>query len=90
MEIANDIVCGLVAGAWTRSIRRAITMAEGIRAGTVWVNTYRAVSYMSPRGGFKRSGLGRENGQEAIRQSLRTESGWINTSNNVPNLFVLR
>lgn len=90
METANDIVCGLVAGAWTRSIRRAITMAEGIRAGTVWVNTYRAVSYMSPLGGFKRSGLVRENGQEAVLQSLRTESGWINTSNNVPNLFVLR
>ena len=90
VEIANDIVYGLAAGVWTRSIRRAITMAERIRAGTVWVNTYRAVSYMSPFGGFKRSGLGRENGQEAIRAYLQTKSVWINTSEDVPNPFVLR
>ena len=45
------------------NIGRAITMAEKLRAGTVWVNTYRAVSYLSPFGGYKKSGIGRESGK---------------------------
>ena len=90
VEVANDILYGLAAGVWTQNIRRAISMAERIKAGTIWVNTYRAVSYMSPFGGFKRSGLGRENGQEAIREYLQTKSVWISTSDDVPNPFVLR
>jgi len=47
-------------------MRRAIRMADAIKAGTVWVNTYRAVSFMAPFGGYKQSGLGREDGQDAI------------------------
>ena len=53
-------------------------MADSIRAGTVWVNTYRAVSFMAPFGGYKKSGIGRENGQEAIDEYLQTKSVWIN------------
>ncbi|MDJ0951460.1 MAG: aldehyde dehydrogenase [Alphaproteobacteria bacterium] len=90
VAIANDILYGLAAGVWTQSIKRAITVSNRIRAGTVWVNTYRAVSYMSPFGGYKRSGLGRENGQEAIREYLQTKSVWISTSDEVPNPFVMR
>jgi (Z)-2-((N-methylformamido)methylene)-5-hydroxybutyrolactone dehydrogenase len=56
----------------------------------VWVNTYRAVSYMSPFGGYKRSGIGRENGAEAIREYLQTKSVWIDTAGNAPNPFVMR
>ena len=62
IEIANGTAYGLAAGVWTQSIKRALTMAERLEAGTVWVNTYRAVSYMSPFGGYKRSGIGRESG----------------------------
>src|SRR5207245_2955835 len=51
VRIANGTVYGLAAGVWTTSIRRAITMSERLEAGTVWVNTYRATSYMSPFGG---------------------------------------
>ena len=58
---------------------RAIRMSERIQAGTVWVNTYRAVSYLSPFGGYKDSGLGRESGQEGIREYLQVKSVWINT-----------
>ena len=61
-RIANDVRFGLGAGVWTSDIGRAFRMSERIQSGTVWVNTYRAVSYMAPFGGFKDSGLGRENG----------------------------
>ncbi len=90
VEIANDILYGLAAGVWTENIGRAIKVANRLQAGTVWVNTYRAVSYMSPFGGYKRSGLGRENGAEAIREYLQTKSVWINTETEAPNPFVLR
>jgi (Z)-2-((N-methylformamido)methylene)-5-hydroxybutyrolactone dehydrogenase len=90
VAIANDTIYGLAAGVWTTSIRRALTMSERLEAGTVWVNTYRAVSYMSPFGGYKRSGIGRENGMEAIREYLQTKSVWIDTAGNAPNPFVMR
>jgi len=54
------------------------------------VNTYRTVSYMSPFGGYKRSGIGRESGAEAIREYLQTKSVWIDISGHVPNPFVQR
>lgn len=90
IQIANDILYGLAAGVWTQSIRRATLMAKRLQAGTVWVNTYRAVSVMSPFGGYKRSGLGRENGQEAIEEYLQTKCVWISTAEDVPNPFVMR
>ena len=90
VAIANDTLYGLAAGVWTTNIRRAITMSSRLRAGTVWVNTYRAVSYMSPFGGFKNSGFGRENGQHAIDEYLQTKSVWINTALEVPNPFIMR
>jgi (Z)-2-((N-methylformamido)methylene)-5-hydroxybutyrolactone dehydrogenase len=90
VRIANHTVYGLAAGVWTQSIRRALLMSERLEAGTVWVNTYRAVSYMSPFGGYKRSGIGRESGIDAIRDYLQTKSVWIDISGNAPNPFVLR
>ena len=90
VAIANDVVYGLAAGIWTQNIRRSITVADRLHAGTVWVNTYRAVSFMSPFGGYKMSGLGRENGADAIREYLQTKSVWISTASEVPNPFVLR
>ena len=50
VEIANDVKFGLAAGVWTRDIGRALRMSERLHAGTVWVNTYRAVSFTSPFG----------------------------------------
>ena len=90
VEIANDIAFGLAAGVWTQSIKRALKISKAIRAGTVWINTYRAVSYMSPFGGYKQSGIGRENGIEAIREYLQTKSVWISTAEDVPDPFVMR
>jgi len=90
VRIANGTVYGLAAGVWTKSIRRALSMSERLQAGTVWVNTYRAVSYMSPFGGYKRSGIGRESGIDAIREYLQTKSVWIDIAGNAPNPFVMR
>jgi aldehyde dehydrogenase (NAD+) len=90
VAIANDVRFGLGSGVWTSDIGRAIRMAERIQAGTVWVNTYRAVSYLSPFGGYKDSGLGRENGIDAIRGYLQVKSVWINTGAATANPFVMR
>ena len=90
VRIANGTIYGLAAGVWTTSMRRALTMSERLEAGTIWVNTYRAVSYMSPFGGYKRSGIGRESGAEAIREYLQTKSVWIDVAGNAPNPFVMR
>jgi len=90
VRIANGTIYGLAAGVWTMNMRRALTMSERLEAGTVWVNTYRAVSYMSPFGGYKRSGIGRESGAEAIREYLQTKSVWIDIAGNAPSPFVMR
>lgn len=71
-EIANDTNYGLAAGVWTSSIKRATVAPKRLRGGTVWVNTYRAASFLMPFGGVKASGFGRENGIEAIDQYLET------------------
>lgn len=91
IEMANNTIYGLAAGVWTEDIGRAIRVSKAIKAGTVWVNTYRAVSYMMPFGGMKHSGLGRESGIESIRGYLETKSTWISYAQGAPaNPFVLR
>jgi aldehyde dehydrogenase (NAD+) len=90
LAIANDVRFGLGSGVWTSDIGRALRMSERIQAGTVWVNTYRAVSYLSPFGGYKDSGLGRENGLDAVREYLQVKSVWVNTGAVTGNPFVMR
>ena len=90
LSIGNDIVFGLAAGVWTTDIGRALRMSEKLKAGTVWVNTYRAVSFMSPFGGYKRSGQGRESGQEAIKEFLQVKSVWIAQQTSPANPFIMR
>jgi aldehyde dehydrogenase (NAD+) len=90
IAIANDSLYGLAAGVWTTGIARALNVSRALEAGTVWVNTYRATSYMSPFGGYKRSGLGRESGLSAVREYLQEKSVWIATGGEVANPFVMR
>lgn len=91
IRIANDTIYGLAAGIWTKDMGRSFRVSAAIKAGTVWVNTYRAVSYMMPFGGMKHSGLGRESGMASIHEYLETKSVWMSYDENVPsNPFVLR
>jgi acyl-CoA reductase-like NAD-dependent aldehyde dehydrogenase len=89
VAIANDSIYGLAAGVWTENTARVLRMSERLKTGMVWVNMYRAVSYMSPFGGFKRSGVGHENGMDAIRDYLHTKSVWISAAETTPDPFVL-
>ena len=90
IAIGNDVVYGLAAAVWTQSLRRAMLMTDALEAGTVWVNNYRATSFTSPFGGFKRSGIGRESGVEAIKEYLQTKCVWISSDLDVPNPFIRR
>ena len=90
IALGNDIVFGLAAGVWTSDIGRALRMSEKLKAGTIWVNTYRAVSFTSPFGGYKRSGKGRESGQESIKEFLQVKSVWIAQETTTANPFIMR
>lgn len=68
---ANDTVYGLAAGLWTRDYKRAMRVGRRIRAGTIWVNTFRAISPNMPFGGFKASGIGRELGVQGMRSYMQ-------------------
>jgi acyl-CoA reductase-like NAD-dependent aldehyde dehydrogenase len=75
LRIANDTLYGLAAAVWTRDLNTALGFAKGVRAGTVWVNAYHGVGIDGmPYGGYKQSGLGRELGQEGLREYLETKS----------------
>ncbi len=89
LAIANDTQFGLASGVWTTDIGRAFRMSEKIKAGMVWINTYRAVSFLAPFGGYKQSGIGRESGQEAIEEYLQTKTVWISATGKMANPFVL-
>jgi aldehyde dehydrogenase (NAD+) len=77
-RIANDSPYGLAAGVWTEDMRRAYEMVNRIRAGTVWVNDYRIAHYTMPFGGFKESGIGREQGIDALHDYTEVKSVWFN------------
>ena len=78
ISIANDTPFGLAAGIWTRDIKRAHAVAKRLRSGTVWINTYRRTNYASPFGGFKESGIGRENGIDTMKEYTEVKSVWVN------------
>ncbi|HWU01988.1 MAG TPA: aldehyde dehydrogenase [Novosphingobium sp.] len=91
LALANSTEYGLAGGIWTRDIGRAHRLIRDIRAGILWVNTYRAVSPMAPIGGFGLSGYGRECGFEAIEDYTETKTVWINLSDApVGDPFVMR
>jgi aldehyde dehydrogenase (NAD+) len=90
IRIGNDTVFGLAAAVWTRDLKRAMLMTDRLKAGTVWVNNYRATSFTSPFGGFKESGIGRESGADTIREYLDTKCVWMSSDLDVPNPFVRR
>lgn len=91
LALANDTRHGLAAGVFTRDNARALRMSRGLRAGIVWVNTYRAVSPIAEFGGTKGSGYGRESGFQAIHDYTRPKTVWMNTSSEpLASQFVAR
>lgn len=88
---ANDTAFGLASGVFTQSLTRAHRMIRGIRAGIVWVNTYRAVSPIAPFGGHGLSGHGREGGLAAALDYTTVKTVWLRTSDDpIPDPFVMR
>ncbi len=91
IRAANDTEYGLAAGLFTRDGSRSLRVMRQLRAGIVWINTYRAVSPIAPFGGYKSSGFGREAGQESLLDYTRTKTVWINSSTApVGDPFVMR
>ncbi|HCZ00548.1 MAG: carnitine dehydratase [Rhodobacterales bacterium RIFCSPHIGHO2_02_FULL_62_130] len=91
LDLANDTPYGLASGVFTRSLTRAHRMIRGIRAGVVWVNTYRAVSPIAPFGGHGLSGHGREGGMAAALDYTTVKTVWLRTSDDpIPDPFVMR
>lgn len=83
IDRANNTEYGLAAGIFTKNLNNAITFANSVEAGTVWVNCYNATSVTSPFGGYKLSGIGRELGEEGINVYLETKSVSINLAANI-------
>lgn len=87
IDLANDTRYGLAAGVWTENGPRADRVAKQLKSGTVWVNNYRKVAYNVPFGGFKDSGLGRENGPFCLEQFSETKCIWVDEGFGVPDPF---
>src|SRR6266700_3249336 len=86
---ANETRYGLAACIWTREIRRAHRVAHALRAGTIWINSYRTLSFNTPFGGYKMSGIGSENGIESVREYTHTKAVWVELSGQTRDPFKL-
>ena len=79
-KMMNDNSYGLAAGIFTENNGIALRLSKNVRAGIVFVNTYRLISPIAPFGGFKNSGFDRESGMEVIKDYSNIKTTWINTS----------
>ncbi|EGD82849.1 hypothetical protein PTSG_03481 [Salpingoeca rosetta] len=77
---ANDTPYGLAAGVFTNDLRRAHRLAAKLQAGTVWINDYNLSPAQLPWGGQKKSGIGRENGLEALSHWSQAKSVYVKTT----------
>lgn len=91
VTLANDTQHGLAAGIFTRDSARSLRMSKRVKAGIVWVNTYRAISPIAAFGGIKSSGYGREAGLQAVYSYTRPKTVWMNLSDDpIANPFKMR
>jgi aldehyde dehydrogenase (NAD+) len=87
IAIANGTDYGLGGGLWTSDLSRAHRVAAALRAGMVWVNSYKRVNPGSPFGGVGMSGYGREMGFEAMHEYTQPKSVWVNVGGEVPDWY---
>jgi len=80
IKLMNDNKYGLSSGVYSTNLARAMRVSKAIRAGIVFVNTYRLISPVAPFGGIKDSGYGKEAGIESIKEYTRLKTTWYNTS----------
>ena len=81
IRMANDTIYGLAAGVWSRDVERAISVANRIKAGTVWINDYHLISAEAPFGGYKQSGLGRELGIYGLHEYTEVKHIHVDLTN---------
>jgi aldehyde dehydrogenase (NAD+) len=89
IRIANQTAYGLGSGVWTRDVQRAHRVAHALKAGSVWINSYRMVAFNVPFGGYKQSGIGRENGLDALNEYTQVKSVWLELSGQTRDPFTL-
>jgi aldehyde dehydrogenase (NAD+) len=89
VALANDTPFGLAGAVWTKDVHRAHRVAARIRAGTVWINAYRVVAPSVPFGGFGASGIGRENGADAVDAYTETKAVWVELTGGTRDPFTL-